>query len=332
MEELVPPATLTLLFSDIEGSTRLLSQLGAAVRRSAVCPTLDHSRRGSPLARSRDRHRRGQLLRRLHVGVRRRQRGAGRSTQAQPLRTGPAAPPCGCGWDCTPVSRPCTTATTSAWTCTGPPGSPQPRMAVRSSCRRPRLSSSGNGSPDVQLKDLGWHRLKDIPEPEHIFQLVADGLDQDFPPLKSLGTPTNLPPCRLRILGRDGELAEIAAQFTSAGVRLVTLTGPGGTGKTRLAIAAADLLGSSRADGVYFVAVGDGHHRRCHVEHHRGEPRHPGRGPGSADVLRAHPFARHVVDLGQSRAADRGAPGGERAPRARAAALPSSRLLVGRCI
>ena len=113
----------------------------------------------------------------------------------------------------------------------------------------------GDRSPAVQLKDLGWHRLKDIPEPEHIHQLVADGLEHDFPPLKSLGTPTNLPPFPTPIFGRDGELAEIAAQFMTSGTRLVTLTGPGGTGKTRLAIAAADLLGAFRADGVYFVPL-----------------------------------------------------------------------------
>ena len=113
----------------------------------------------------------------------------------------------------------------------------------------------GEASSAVRLKDLGWHRLKDIPEPEHVFQLVADGLDQSFPPLKSLGTPTNLPPSPTPIIGRDGELAEIVAQFTRTDVRLVTLTGPGGSGKTRLAIAAADLLGPTRADGVYFVAL-----------------------------------------------------------------------------
>jgi hypothetical protein len=95
----------------------------------------------------------------------------------------------------------------------------------------------------------------DIPEPEHILQVVADGLQQEFPPLSSLGIPTNLPPFPTPIIGRDQELAEIAEQFRSAGVRLVTLIGPGGSGKTRLAIAAAELLGSSRVDGVYFVPL-----------------------------------------------------------------------------
>ena len=110
-------------------------------------------------------------------------------------------------------------------------------------------------SAEMQLKDLGWHRLKDIPEPERILQLVAKDLPQVFPALKSLGTPTNLPPALTPIIGRDGELAEITSQFTHAGARLVTLTGPGGSGKTRLAIAVADRLGSSRADGVYFVPL-----------------------------------------------------------------------------
>ena len=110
-------------------------------------------------------------------------------------------------------------------------------------------------SAELQLKDLGWHRLKDIPEPERILQLMAEDLPQEFPALKSLGTPTNLPPSLTPIIGRDGELAEISSQFTHAGARLVTLTGPGGSGKTRLAIAVADRLGSSRADGVYFVPL-----------------------------------------------------------------------------
>ena len=172
----------------------------------------------------------------------------------------------------------------------------------------------GDRSPEVHLKDLGWHRLKDIPEPEHIVQLVADGLERDFPPLKSLGTPTNLPRALTPILGRDEELAQIAAQLTSGDVRLVTLTGPGGTGKTRLAIAVADLLGASRADGVYFVALAMATSCRCHVQHHRGEPRHARREPCPGSTLRAHSFTRPVVDLGQPRAAGRGAPRGERAP------------------
>jgi class 3 adenylate cyclase len=130
-------------------------------------------------------------------------------------------------------------------------------------------------SPGVQLKDLGWHRLKDIPEPEHILQLVADGLQQEFPPLRSLGTPTNLPPFPTPIIGRDEELAEIAELFTIAGVRLMTLTGPGGSED-----AAGDRSGRSPRLSPrrrrLLRAAGDSHHYRCPVEHDRGEPWHPG--------------------------------------------------------
>jgi predicted ATPase/class 3 adenylate cyclase len=107
----------------------------------------------------------------------------------------------------------------------------------------------------ASLADLGWHRFKDITEPEHVFQLVADGLAADFPPLKSLGTQTNLPQTATSLVGRDGELAEIRELLTSRQARLVTLTGPGGSGKTRLAIGAAAELGASFADGVYFVPL-----------------------------------------------------------------------------
>ena len=109
-------------------------------------------------------------------------------------------------------------------------------------------------SPELQLKDLGWHRLKDIPQPERILQLMADELPQEFPALMSLGTPTNLPTAPTPIIGRDGELAEITAQLAGGAARLVTLTGPGGSGKTRLAIAVAGRR-RPRADGVYFVPL-----------------------------------------------------------------------------
>jgi predicted ATPase/class 3 adenylate cyclase len=107
----------------------------------------------------------------------------------------------------------------------------------------------------AELTDLGWHRLKDIPDPEHIFQLSANGLPTQFPPLKSLGTRTNLPRPTGPIVGREGELAELMELFSRPEVRLVTLTGPGGSGKTRLVIAAAELLDFRAADGVYFVPL-----------------------------------------------------------------------------
>jgi predicted ATPase/class 3 adenylate cyclase len=110
--------------------------------------------------------------------------------------------------------------------------------------------------PDrVRLKDVGWHQLKDITNPEHLFQLVIEGLQRDFPPLRTLGTVSSLPRPATPLVGRDGELAELTALLSSPGVRLVTLTGPGGSGKTRLAIGVAERLVERFTDGVYFVPL-----------------------------------------------------------------------------
>ena len=104
------------------------------------------------------------------------------------------------------------------------------------------------------LRDLGEHRLKDLERPEHIFQLLIPGLVVDFPPLLSLDRrPNNLPAQPTPLIGREAELGEIVKGLSSGGVRLLTLTGPGGMGKTRTALqAAADLIDQFE-DGVYFV-------------------------------------------------------------------------------
>ncbi len=94
----------------------------------------------------------------------------------------------------------------------------------------------------VGFLDLGWHRLKDIPTAEHLYQLTADDLPRDFPPPKSLGSRATLPLAPTPIVGRESELAGLHELFSGDEVRAVTLTGPGGCGKTRLAIAAADAL------------------------------------------------------------------------------------------
>jgi predicted ATPase/class 3 adenylate cyclase len=117
----------------------------------------------------------------------------------------------------------------------------------------------------VTLKDLGLHRLKDLRQPEHIYQLVVTDLPVDFQPLKSLDArPNNLPGQLTSFVGRERELAEIhrlliGAHETGGGAnrvtRLLTLTGVGGAGKTRLALqAAADLI-DHFADGVWLVEL-----------------------------------------------------------------------------
>jgi len=107
---------------------------------------------------------------------------------------------------------------------------------------------------EAGLRDLGDHRLKDLFQPEHIFQLVHPGLSSDFPPLATLSyRPNNLPTQTSEFLGREVQLAAIRDLLDAAGVRLLTLTGPGGIGKTRLALqAAADQIDRFE-DGVYFV-------------------------------------------------------------------------------
>ena len=111
--------------------------------------------------------------------------------------------------------------------------------------------------PDsVELTDLGSHRLKDLARPEQIFQLNVHGLEVDFPPLRSLDNPAlpnNLPAQPASFVGRTREAAEVRLLVEDH--RLVTLTGAGGSGKTRLALqVAAELLDGS-GDGVWLVEL-----------------------------------------------------------------------------
>jgi predicted ATPase len=100
------------------------------------------------------------------------------------------------------------------------------------------------------LRDLGEHRLKDLSGPERIYQLGGD----DFPPLKSLHR-TNLPIPATPFLGRGRELAEVHELVSRDDIRLLTLTGPGGTGKTRLALQAAAAAAESHPGGVFWVPL-----------------------------------------------------------------------------
>jgi predicted ATPase/class 3 adenylate cyclase len=117
--------------------------------------------------------------------------------------------------------------------------------------------------PDgVILQDLGQHRLKDLGRPEHIYQLTAPGLADDFPPLASLDSPelpNNLPAQLSTFIGREADLKTLRSRVAHS--RLITLTGAGGSGKTRLALqAAAEQLGKI-PDGAWFAdlsAITDG--------------------------------------------------------------------------
>src|SRR5947207_3720196 len=109
--------------------------------------------------------------------------------------------------------------------------------------------------PDgVSLRDLGEHRLKDLQHPSHLFQLVIADLPADFPPLKTLDThPHNLPVQPTPLIGREREVAAVQQLLLREDVRLLTLTGPGGSGKTRLSLQVAAELSNHFTDGIYFV-------------------------------------------------------------------------------
>ena len=108
--------------------------------------------------------------------------------------------------------------------------------------------------PGAALRDLGVHRLKDLTLPEHLYQLVHDDLESEFPAAITLDSrPHNLPQQTTEFLGRSNELAAIQVMMESPNTRLLTIVGPGGAGKTRLGLqVAAEQLDRFR-DGVFFV-------------------------------------------------------------------------------
>jgi predicted ATPase/class 3 adenylate cyclase/Tfp pilus assembly protein PilF len=110
--------------------------------------------------------------------------------------------------------------------------------------------------PGAALRDLGDQRLRDLLEPERVFQLIHPDLPDRFPPLKSLASrPNNLPRQPTALLGREEEVRHVVDLLRQKEVQLLTLTGPGGTGKTRVALQVAAELLDDFADGVFFVPL-----------------------------------------------------------------------------
>ncbi len=109
---------------------------------------------------------------------------------------------------------------------------------------------------EADVRDIGVHRLADLGPAQPLFQLVASGLAVVFPPLRGLDArPTNLPVQPTELIGRERELEAVTDLLRESDTRLVTLTGPGGTGKTRLAVHAAAALLDDFPDGVFFVPL-----------------------------------------------------------------------------
>ena len=161
---------------------------------------------------------------------------------------------------------------------------------------------------EAVLRDLGVHRLKDLGRPEHIFQLQAPGLPAEFPPLRSLGNPAlrnNLPEQLATFIGRDRELAEVRALVRSS--RLVTLTGAGGSGKTRLSLQVAAEMVDGTGDGVWLVelaAIADGDAVASAISRALGLAAQPGRPTLEAlvealvplDILIVLDNCEHLID------------------------------------
>jgi predicted ATPase/class 3 adenylate cyclase len=236
----LPTGTVTLLFTDVEGSTRLLHQLG--------------DRYANVLAE----HRR--LLRAAFA----RHGGVEVDTQGDAFFVAFERAP-----DALAAAAACNSMLAGGpirvriGIHTGEPLLTEEGYVGVDVHRAARIMSAGHGGQvllseqtraliggEQSLTDLGTHRLRDMRKPEKLFQLG----DHVFPPLKTLDA-TNLPVAVGPLLGRERELAEL--QRLMAERRLVTVTGPGGTGKTRLALqVVADLVGSPK-DGVFWVPLAD---------------------------------------------------------------------------
>jgi predicted ATPase/class 3 adenylate cyclase len=251
----LPTGTVTLFFSDIEGSTRLLEQLG-------------RTRYAEALSRHRD------ILRdafATHGGYEVDYAGDGFfvafSSALEAVVTAVAAQR-GLDVEDWPDGQ---KLRVRIGLHTGEPLPVPPKYVGLDVHRTARIMAAGHGGqvllsertagladeelPEgTSIKDLGEHRLKDLSRPQRLYQLTIDGMATAFPPLKTLGgRANNLPAQPNRLIGRSDELADVAGALRGLETRLVTIVGPGGTGKTRLALHAAAELVDDFADGVFVV-------------------------------------------------------------------------------
>ena len=163
-----------------------------------------------------------------------------------PRATGSPQERSACAWDCTRARRPRPQRDTSARTSTAGRASPRSRTATRSSSRRARQRFSSRSRSATSAE----HRLKDFEGAVRLYQLD----ERDFPPLRTPGS-VELPTPATPFLGREQELFDAVSLVYERDPRVLTIVGPGGTGKTRFAIELARLLGDDADGGTVFVPL-----------------------------------------------------------------------------
>jgi predicted ATPase/class 3 adenylate cyclase len=240
----LPSGVVSLLFTDIEGSTRLLQELGPgypdalAAHRRVLREAFDRNA-GVEVDTQGDS---------FLVAFSRASDAVSAATEAQrSLASGPVR--------------------VRMAVHTGEPSTTGEGYAGIDVHRGARIAASGHGGQilvsestraliDVPLRDLGRHRLKDLSAPERIFQVEPPGLRLDFPPLRTLEAGrSNLPATTTSFLGRDAELQAIDECLDGSASRLITLVGPGGAGKSRLALEAARRRLAMYQHGVFHVPL-----------------------------------------------------------------------------
>ena len=247
MTRTLPSGTVTLLFTDIEGSTRLLEQLGERY----VDVLAEHRR---VLREAFARHEGVEVDTQgdaFFVAFHRASDAVAAAEEAQHALADPSN------------SLLQGTLRVRMGIHTGEPAVTDEGYAGMDVHRAARVMSAGHGGQvlvsqttregldeQFELRDLGEHRFKDLSAPQRLYQLGS----AHFPRLRTL-YQTNLPIPATPFLGREPELREIGALLERADVRLLTLTGPGGTGKTRLALQAAAAMSDDYPDGVWWVSL-----------------------------------------------------------------------------